>query len=43
MDEVEYSLRQPTGMQLRVLKKLNAFSPAAAGTQTPCAKESGDG
>jgi anti-sigma regulatory factor (Ser/Thr protein kinase) len=40
MDEVEYSLRQPTGMQLRVLKKLKASSATASGTQAPCAKES---
>jgi len=40
MDEVEYSLGQPSGMQLRMLKKLKASPAPVCGTQTPCSKES---
>lgn len=40
MDEVEYSMRQPTGMQLRLLKKLDASSVPVSGAPNPCAKES---
>ena len=39
MDEVEYSLRQPTGMQLRVLKKLRSPRAMIDESQASCSKE----
>ena len=39
MDEVEYTLRQPAGMQLRVLKKLGRPIGTGNGSQATCSKE----
>ena len=43
MDEVEYSMRQPMGMQLRVLKKLNASSVPVSRLPRPAAGQPSQG
>ncbi len=40
MDEVEYSLGEPAGMRLRVLKRLGSCRETSDGGGAPCSKES---